>query len=58
MGMYKDKCKSEGSNTQVQYVSYTNTHTHHTHALTKIGARVGAFDDGMFTGVIQDRSLG
>lgn len=56
MGMNKDKCKSEGSNTQVQYVSYT--HTHHTHALTKIGARVGAFDDGVFTGVIQDRSLG
>lgn len=31
MGMYKDKCKSEGSNTQVQYVSYTHTLTTHMH---------------------------
>lgn len=42
----------------IQYISYTNTHSPHTHALTKIGPGVGAFNDGMFTRVIQDRSLG
>lgn len=39
------------------YTTPTRTHPN-THALTNIGTRVGAFNDAMFTRVIQDRSLG